>query len=61
MTAAEFTAFLDRHGWNQTQAAAHLGVTQQAVSLWQRGERTIPGTVEKLIECLERNEESERK
>lgn len=58
MTAAEFTAFLDRHGWTQQQAAAELNTTQATISRWASEDpekrRAIPGPVVRLIECLER-------
>lgn len=37
----------------QIELAGEFKVTRQALSLWERGERTIPGPVLKLIEIYE--------
>lgn len=60
MTPADLSAWLDRRGLSQRQAAPLLGVTQQAVNLWATGKRPIPGTVVRLIECLDRADTLER-
>ena len=40
-------------GLTQVELAAEFNVTRQALGLWERGERTIPGPVLKLIEIYE--------
>ena len=51
MTAAEFTAALDRLGWTQVRAAAELGVASRArVSDWSRGARPVPDYIAAHIE-----------
>ena len=54
MTGDEFRAWYEGRGWTQVQTAEALGVPQQRVSEWARGERPIRLTVRKLIECLSR-------
>lgn len=49
MTPATLIATLTRLGLSQSGAARLIGVSRQAVSLWIRGERPIPGYVEKLL------------
>ena len=46
-----------REALNMTQIelAKEFKVTRQALGLWERGERTIPGPVLKLIEIFENN------
>jgi transcriptional regulator with XRE-family HTH domain len=40
-------------GLTQIDLAKEFKVTRQALSMWERGERTIPGPVLKLIEIYE--------
>jgi len=40
-------------GLTQIELAKEFKVTRQGLSLWERGERTIPGPVLKLIEIYE--------
>ena len=46
----------ERSGWNQSDIARYLGVTREAISNYERGERSIPYThLEKLATfyCIE--------
>ncbi len=47
MNSNELVNLRRRLGWSQTKLANHLGVSQAAVSWWERGFRAIP-TVEAL-------------
>lgn len=49
MTPKQFLAFREKHGFTQKQIAELLGVTWQAVRLWELGERGIPEMVHKII------------
>ncbi len=40
-------------GLTQIDLAEEFKVTRQALGMWERGERTIPGPVLKLIEIYE--------
>lgn len=57
MTANEFRAWVERHGYTQAEAAEELDTTQASVSRWLSGDRTIPGPVARLVEVLERCEQ----
>ena len=42
-----------KNNWSQVQLAAVLGVTNQAVSMWERGVREIPSFLYLALERLE--------
>jgi transcriptional regulator with XRE-family HTH domain len=42
MTGEQLRAGREKRGWNQAQAARHLGVSQPYLSLLERGERRVP-------------------
>jgi transcriptional regulator with XRE-family HTH domain len=52
MTGKNLREWRKNQGWNQTQTARYLGVTQAAVSRWEDGGRTIPTTVYVLTYLL---------
>jgi transcriptional regulator with XRE-family HTH domain len=51
MTSSEIRALRARFGWRQRQLADYLGITQQAVSLIERGQKPS-GPVLKLLVML---------
>lgn len=55
MTPADFRAFRARLGLSQTGLAAQLGVTQNTISRWERGEMEIanPTMLRLALERLE--------
>lgn len=54
MSPEELAELLERRGWSQAEAGKRLGVSQQAVSYWLKGQRKIPETVVLLIGYIER-------
>jgi transcriptional regulator with XRE-family HTH domain len=52
VTGKDLREWRKNQGWNQTQTARYLGVTQAAVSRWEDGNRTIPTTITYLIYLL---------
>jgi len=54
MTAQELIIFRKSLKCTQQQLAEKLGVKQQRISAWERGERKIPLYIEKHIECIKR-------
>lgn len=52
MNAAEFRAWLDRRGWNYTQAAPHLAADHTEVMRWAKGERRIGRRLVRIIELM---------
>lgn len=55
MSPEQLTEWRTAKGLTPTQLANLLGVTYRAVHYWERGERQIPPTVEKLLELLKGN------
>jgi DNA-binding transcriptional regulator YiaG len=53
MTADEFKAKRQALWKSQYHAAEALGVRQGAVSFWERGQRPVPETIVKFLECIE--------
>ncbi len=43
---------MKRCGWNQTETAEILGVTQQSISVWVNQKREIPSPISALIDGL---------
>lgn len=54
MKPEEIKQFRKSKKWTQKECAEHLGVIQQAVSKWEAGKRDVPLYIEKLIECLKK-------
>ena len=42
MASADLRALRKQHGWNQSELARRLGVSQTLVSLWEHGTRPVP-------------------
>jgi transcriptional regulator with XRE-family HTH domain len=53
MTATELRIRRERLGLSQTELGRELGITQQAVSAWERGENAIPASIQKLLAFVE--------
>jgi DNA-binding XRE family transcriptional regulator len=52
MTGEELRAYRQELGMNQTDFAAHIGVSRKAtVSDYEKGKREVPDTLALLIEC----------
>lgn len=58
MTAAEFRAWLERRGWNYTQAAPHLAADHTEVMRWAKGERKVPRRIVRIIELMGESNQS---
>ncbi len=52
MSGAEFKAAIKARGLDQKRAAAALGVTEAAVSLWVNGLRPISGPVQLALQTI---------
>lgn len=55
MTPLQFIKRRKRLFRTQAAAAEALGVSPQAVSMWENGRREVPLFVVKFLECLERS------
>lgn len=55
MTKEQFKQIRKTMEWSVTKCADYLRVSDRTVRYWERGERTIPGPVEKLMEQAEIN------
>jgi transcriptional regulator with XRE-family HTH domain len=53
MESIELKTWRVKNDWSQAQLASVLGVTNQAVSMWERGVREIPSFLYLALECLE--------
>jgi transcriptional regulator with XRE-family HTH domain len=53
MEPIELKTWRVKNDWSQTQLASALGVTNQAVSMWERGIREIPSFLYLALEGLE--------
>ena len=53
MTPLQFTRRRKKLFRSQQKAADALGVTQQAISMWETGRRDVPLIVQKFLTCLE--------
>jgi DNA-binding transcriptional regulator YiaG len=53
MTPFQFSKRISKLFNTHQEAADALGVTRGCVGHWLNGRRPVPGTVEKLIECIE--------
>jgi transcriptional regulator with XRE-family HTH domain len=53
MKPIELRKWRVKNDWTQNQLAAVLGVTNQAVSMWERGVREIPSFLYLALERLE--------
>jgi transcriptional regulator with XRE-family HTH domain len=53
MKSIELKKWRVKNDWSQSQLAAILGVTIQAVSRWERGTREIPSFLYLALERLE--------
>lgn len=49
MTCKELNTAISTLGWNGSQTARRLGVTQKAVSNWRTGKRPVPEPVACLL------------
>ena len=54
MSSEEFTTFRQSIKMNDKQIANLLGVTYQAVQLWERGERAIPTTTTRVLRLFKK-------
>jgi DNA-binding transcriptional regulator YiaG len=52
MTPAEFTAALDRLGFNQSSLARQLKVSDRMVRFWVAGAYPVPETVSLLLRLM---------
>ncbi len=52
--AARLKSLRESLGFNQREMAKEFMVSQGSITLWENGERTIPGAVLKLIEIYEK-------
>jgi DNA-binding transcriptional regulator YiaG len=59
--AARLTSLRKALGMTQVDLAKEFKVTRQAFSMWERGERTIPGPVLRLIEMYEEKLSSKKR
>lgn len=53
MTSIQLKTWRVKNDWSQAQLASVLGVTNQAVSMWERGVREIPSFLYLALERLE--------
>ncbi len=53
MQPIELKTWRLKNDWSQAQLASVLGVTNQAVSMWERGVREIPSFLYLALEHLE--------
>jgi len=53
MEPIELKTWRVKNDWSQAQLASVLGVTNQAVSMWERGVREIPSFLYLALERLE--------
>jgi DNA-binding transcriptional regulator YiaG len=53
MDDAQFRDILDRLSLTATETAELLGVTRQAVWLWETGRRTVPDYIARLLTLVE--------
>jgi transcriptional regulator with XRE-family HTH domain len=49
MTGQDLYEARKRHGWNQQEAAHHLGVSQGYLSMLERGQRRLPERLSELV------------
>jgi DNA-binding transcriptional regulator YiaG len=54
LTTKELIAFRSKNEMDQKALAALLGVTWQAVRLWELGERGVPETTVRLIKMFQK-------
>lgn len=54
MSSEELIQFRMNNNLNTKQLASLIGVTFQAVQLWERGERSIPTTVTRIIRLFKK-------
>lgn len=59
--AARLTAIREALGMTMRELAKEWKVTHGAISLWESGEREIPGPVLKLLEFYENDFQSQKK
>lgn len=59
--AARLSQLRSALGLTQLELAKEFKVTRNALAMWERGERTIPGPVLKLIEIYEARLAAKRK
>lgn len=55
MKPTEMLSFRMQHQMTQPEMAELLGVTYQAIKLWESGDRSINGTVAKAIRFFQRH------
>lgn len=53
MTAKQFSTRIQKIWTTQKEAANALGVTRGAIGHYELGRRPVPGTIVKLLECIE--------
>lgn len=51
-TVARIEALMERHKWNQAQAAAYLGIPPGTLGNWLQGTRKPPSMVARLLDVL---------
>jgi transcriptional regulator with XRE-family HTH domain len=54
MNAQQYRKALEQLGWTQVKAAEELGIHERTSRKYALGERPIPLTIVKLIECKQR-------
>lgn len=52
MTPQEITKLRESKGWSSTELAYHVGVTNDAVRKWERGDRIPRGPAMKMLLIL---------
>ena len=53
MTAAEFAAWMQWRGLNDSSAAPLLAASQHEVTRWRNGVRKVPRRIVRIIELLD--------